>query len=139
MFVTRFHGTQRACHVGEGSGDITPCSKPECRVCGILKHGFQLKYANSGGMFGPGIYSTTASSSKNTRTLGFRLAFLPLALQKPISTQRTIMSARTDTSFSSAVSLAIGPSSSTRPSPADAARMRIITVYVVTLPQDTHG
>ncbi|KAK0721724.1 hypothetical protein B0T26DRAFT_642923, partial [Lasiosphaeria miniovina] len=62
VFMTRFHGTQRACRIGEGDGDIEPCDKPECHVCGILKNGFDLKFAKTTGMFGSGIYSTTCSS-----------------------------------------------------------------------------
>ncbi|KAK3328770.1 hypothetical protein B0H66DRAFT_539320 [Apodospora peruviana] len=62
-FVTRFHGSQRACYLGEGGGgDIDPCGKSKCHICGILKNGFDRRLAKNTGMFGPGIYSTECSS-----------------------------------------------------------------------------
>ncbi|KAK0753752.1 hypothetical protein B0T18DRAFT_424249 [Schizothecium vesticola] len=62
-FLTRFHGTQRSCQIGDGpNSDIEPCGKADCHLCSILKEGFDLKRAKTTGMFGPGIYSTTCSS-----------------------------------------------------------------------------
>ncbi|KAK3326776.1 hypothetical protein B0H66DRAFT_618030 [Apodospora peruviana] len=62
-FVTRFHGSQRACYLGEGGdGDIDPCGQSACHICGILKNGFDRRLARMTGMFGPGIYSTECSS-----------------------------------------------------------------------------
>lgn len=51
--------------MGDGpNSDIEPCGKADCHLCSILKEGFDLKYAKTSGMFGPGIYSTTCSSSE---------------------------------------------------------------------------
>eukprot|EP00930_Biecheleria_cincta_P053130 TRINITY_DN3848_c0_g3_i1.p1 TRINITY_DN3848_c0_g3~~TRINITY_DN3848_c0_g3_i1.p1 ORF type:complete len:431 (+),score=34.47 TRINITY_DN3848_c0_g3_i1:52-1344(+) len=59
----RFHGTKMKCTF---SG--SPCNDSSCGVCGIIKNGFQMKYAIKGKkpsslFFGRGLYSTSASSS----------------------------------------------------------------------------
>ncbi|KAJ5517778.1 hypothetical protein PEX1_051700 [Penicillium expansum] len=56
----RFHGTQRACMIGNGS--LQPCDNIECYLCSILKKGFSTNHANAGSMFGAGIYSSVVSS-----------------------------------------------------------------------------
>ncbi|RSM10827.1 hypothetical protein CEP52_003414 [Fusarium oligoseptatum] len=57
-----FHGTQRACHVGDPDHPLRVCNNVECHLCGILRDGFKLDRADSEGMFGPGIYTTDVSS-----------------------------------------------------------------------------
>ncbi|KAL8348870.1 hypothetical protein RB601_002205 [Gaeumannomyces tritici] len=57
-----FHGTQRSCYIGEDSNNLEPCSSSDCHVCGILRDSFKLGKAHSGGMFGPGVYSTETTS-----------------------------------------------------------------------------
>ncbi|KAI8720138.1 hypothetical protein NCS52_00458500 [Fusarium sp. LHS14.1] len=59
-----FHGTQRACHVGDPNHPLRVCNNTECRICGILRDGFKLDRASleSTGIFGPGIYTTDVSS-----------------------------------------------------------------------------
>ncbi|KAK3292360.1 uncharacterized protein B0H64DRAFT_445300 [Chaetomium fimeti] len=66
-FGTRFHGTQRACYIGENGGRLFTCDKPECYLCRVLGESFRTEYARSpnspiGPLFGPGIYSSVASS-----------------------------------------------------------------------------
>lgn len=86
--------------MGDGpNSDIEPCGKADCHLCSILKEGFDLKYAKTSGMFGPGIYSTTCSSS----TSFFRVVVgltLTKGKQRPTSTPRTTTFARTGASFS---------------------------------------
>ncbi|SCO76932.1 uncharacterized protein FRV6_01144 [Fusarium oxysporum] len=57
-----YHGTSRACHIGESGNDLKLCHDDDCGTCGILRQSFKLKYADDEGMFGPGIYSTPNSS-----------------------------------------------------------------------------
>ena len=40
-----FHGTQRACHVGDPNFALRVCNNAECRLCGILRDGFKLDRA----------------------------------------------------------------------------------------------
>jgi len=54
----RFHGTRIAC---DWNG--APCDKENCPACGIIKTGFQMKFARKGSaFFGLGIYNTSTSS-----------------------------------------------------------------------------
>ncbi|KAI8676273.1 hypothetical protein NCS56_00514700 [Fusarium sp. Ph1] len=57
-----FHGTQRACHVGDPNHPLRVCNNTECRLCGILRDGFKIDRAKLTCMFGPGIYTTDVSS-----------------------------------------------------------------------------
>ncbi|KAM0427853.1 hypothetical protein ACHAPT_007312 [Fusarium lateritium] len=41
-----FHGTQRACHVGDPNFPLKHCNNGECHVCGIMRGGFKLEYAS---------------------------------------------------------------------------------------------
>ncbi|KAJ6462084.1 hypothetical protein C8R45DRAFT_841775, partial [Mycena sanguinolenta] len=61
----RFHGTKRACYIGEDARHLSPCNRSNCNLCGILRSGFDIKKANPGSMFGSGIYSTEISSKAN--------------------------------------------------------------------------
>lgn len=49
-----FHGTQRACHVGDPNHPLRVCNNTECRLCGILRDGFKIdrasKYATAQGI-----------------------------------------------------------------------------------------
>ncbi|KAF8193784.1 hypothetical protein BJ912DRAFT_231340 [Pholiota molesta] len=56
-----FHGTQRACRIGETSTSVTACTSQECNLCNILRGSYNMERAK-GRMFGPGIYSTRVSS-----------------------------------------------------------------------------
>ncbi|KAI8951965.1 ADP-ribosylation [Xylaria longipes] len=60
-----FHGTRRACHVGDDSCNLQPCNLDECNFCHILKCSFSLSHANANGMFGAGIYTSSISSKAN--------------------------------------------------------------------------
>ncbi|EEU45273.1 uncharacterized protein NECHADRAFT_80791 [Fusarium vanettenii 77-13-4] len=61
-FKRRYHGTRRACLIGETGQVLEPCDNSECGVCGILKHSFKIPRGRGGSMFGNGVYSTTISS-----------------------------------------------------------------------------
>ncbi|KAJ4185717.1 hypothetical protein NW755_008167 [Fusarium falciforme] len=61
-FKRRYHGTRRACLVGERGHVLELCDNGECGVCGILKHSFRIPRECRGSMFGNGVYSTTVSS-----------------------------------------------------------------------------
>ncbi|KZT28143.1 ADP-ribosylation [Neolentinus lepideus HHB14362 ss-1] len=68
----RFHGTNRACCLGE-NGQTTLCDSENCSLCGILKYGFKLDLAgrnkpwgkHHGGRFGRGIYTSSTSSKSH--------------------------------------------------------------------------
>ncbi|RYP42547.1 hypothetical protein DL768_010319 [Monosporascus sp. mg162] len=78
-----FHGTRRACRVGEFGDSLTLCKDEDCRLCRILDESFRVEYSRQnpgcvmvrladsstdfgarlgGGMFGTGIYTTPTSS-----------------------------------------------------------------------------
>ncbi|KAI1192289.1 hypothetical protein F5X97DRAFT_337673 [Nemania serpens] len=57
-----FHGTQRACYVGEAGDSLSYCYNPECSLCCILRYSFDVRQASDGGMFGRGIYTSPCSS-----------------------------------------------------------------------------
>jgi len=57
-----FHGTKRACQLGDSPHRNRPCHFPECNLCHILKCTFSLGTAAASGLFGPGIYTTTRAS-----------------------------------------------------------------------------
>ncbi|KAI0440355.1 hypothetical protein F4803DRAFT_527774 [Xylaria telfairii] len=61
-YKTYFHGTQRACRIGRRGNRLEFCKKPECRLCGVLWHSFDVQYTGSTCMFGKGIYTTPSSS-----------------------------------------------------------------------------
>ncbi|KAI1192359.1 hypothetical protein F5X97DRAFT_337617 [Nemania serpens] len=78
-FEVYFHGTQRACNIGRWGTSLRYCKKPECRLCSILWHSFDVKF--SGCMFGAGIYTTPCSSkadiyARNHHLLSSRHAML---------------------------------------------------------------
>ncbi|KAH6622564.1 hypothetical protein F5144DRAFT_550240 [Chaetomium tenue] len=77
-FGTRFHGTQRACRIGEWDGELLKCGNPECYLCRVLGESFRTDYARSpnaqfGPLFGPGIYSSTASSKADCYARNHRI------------------------------------------------------------------
>ncbi|KZT28139.1 hypothetical protein NEOLEDRAFT_1059572, partial [Neolentinus lepideus HHB14362 ss-1] len=67
----RFHGTKRACSLGDG-GSTALCSFKECSLCGIIKTSFKVSVAGLSnpwhrkpGRFGRGIYTSATSSKAN--------------------------------------------------------------------------
>ncbi|KAI1171846.1 hypothetical protein F4777DRAFT_593377 [Nemania sp. FL0916] len=62
-YVKGYHGTRRACHVGESGKSLIYCDNSECNLCCILRHSFDVKHATDKGMFGRGIYATPCSSN----------------------------------------------------------------------------
>lgn len=62
----RWHGTLRACRLGDVDRERVCCSIPYCSLCGIIKSSFQIVHSTrrfNYGRFGKGIY-TSATSSK---------------------------------------------------------------------------
>jgi len=57
-----FHGTKRACRIGESPTEVTSCTRDDCNLCKILRGSYNMERAKGARMFGPGIYSTLASS-----------------------------------------------------------------------------
>ncbi|KAI9570622.1 ADP-ribosylation [Boletus coccyginus] len=60
-----FHGTNRACLLGESSGSVLLCSLEQCYMCSIVRSSFDVSRCgskNSFKRFGHGIYTTTCSS-----------------------------------------------------------------------------
>ncbi|KAG8834895.1 hypothetical protein FRC17_006442 [Serendipita sp. 399] len=73
----RWHGTSRACQIGE-LGITKPCINSECGVCGIIKTSFDLKCygkATKWGRFGKGIYTTDISSKSDDYVLNQHKSF----------------------------------------------------------------
>lgn len=66
----RFHGTKRACALGD-NGHKKLCDRQDCSLCGIIRTSFKIEFSGankpwkglSTGRFGRGIY-TSATSSK---------------------------------------------------------------------------
>ncbi|KAF9243538.1 ADP-ribosylation [Melanogaster broomeanus] len=62
-----FHGTNRACLLGESSGNVVLCSLKQCYLCSILRGSFDVSKCgkcskNAFKRFGHGIYTTSCAS-----------------------------------------------------------------------------
>lgn len=60
-----FHGTNRACLLGESSRNVLLCGLKECYLCSILRSSFDVKKCgtkNAFKRFGHGIYTSACSS-----------------------------------------------------------------------------
>ncbi|OCH85006.1 ADP-ribosylation [Obba rivulosa] len=57
-----FHGTRRACHIGDDNNNLYPCNNPDCFFCSIMKCSFSLAHVGAHEMFGKGIYTSSVSS-----------------------------------------------------------------------------
>ena len=65
--LRRFHGTTLACHLHSTS---SPCFSPHCRMCGIIREGFDLSLVGTGSKgnfsrFGSGAYFSSISSKSD--------------------------------------------------------------------------
>ncbi|EFX00824.1 hypothetical protein CMQ_1905 [Grosmannia clavigera kw1407] len=111
-----FHGTRRSCSIGDYG--VQPCHNSDCNLCSILRDSFKLSRADSAGMFGPGIYTTPISSSKQDEPQDClyrnqNWTGTDLKLQKPISMPKITIFAPWSTPCFSAESCAAGHSHST--------------------------
>jgi len=64
----RFHGTIRACRLGDTPLDGAICREEACNMCRIIESSFQLARAGERtnfGRFGEGIYTSATSSKAN--------------------------------------------------------------------------
>jgi len=64
----RFHGTIRACRLGDTSTDGVLCRLSTCNMCSIIRSSFQLALVGKRtnfGRFGAGIYTSATSSKAN--------------------------------------------------------------------------
>ncbi|KAI0760392.1 hypothetical protein C8Q74DRAFT_1319480 [Fomes fomentarius] len=57
-----FHGTQRACTIGEDASHTTTCNNRDCHLCSIIRCSFQLKYIGENNLLGKGFYTSVVSS-----------------------------------------------------------------------------
>lgn len=60
-----FHGTDRACSLGEDPASTNLCMLPECHLCCIVRNSFDISKCgqkNKFRRFGTGIYATSVSS-----------------------------------------------------------------------------
>ncbi|KAF8134894.1 ADP-ribosylation [Boletus edulis] len=63
-----FHGTNRACLLGESSGSVLLCDLKECYLCSIVRSSFDVNKCgakNSFKRFGHGIYTSSCSSKSD--------------------------------------------------------------------------
>lgn len=82
----RWHGTTRACRIGDDPANSGFCSTQGCSMCGILQNSFMLAKAGKAGpssyqRFGQGIYSSATSSKaydyiNNSGNSPYRAMFL---------------------------------------------------------------
>lgn len=66
-----FHGTNRACLLGEIGNNVVLCSLQDCSLCSILRTSFDVKRCGSKNAFkrfGHGIYTTSCSSKADDYT-----------------------------------------------------------------------
>jgi len=69
----RFHGTIRACCLGDTPLDGALCLDSNCNMCRIIESSFQLAWVGQRtnfGRFGAGIYTSATSSKANDYSLG---------------------------------------------------------------------
>ncbi|KAI9465774.1 hypothetical protein BJY52DRAFT_1143683 [Lactarius psammicola] len=69
----RFHGTIRACRLGDTSTDGALCRLSNCNMCSIIRSSFQLALVGKRtnfGRFGAGIYTSATSSKANDYCAG---------------------------------------------------------------------
>ncbi|KAK3946354.1 hypothetical protein QBC46DRAFT_369562 [Diplogelasinospora grovesii] len=67
-----FHGTKRACNIGDLGYDLELCNDNGCHLCGILRNSFDIEHAGTEGrqpMFGHGIYTSSVSSKADIYTM----------------------------------------------------------------------
>jgi len=57
-----YHGTKRACLIGEDSSQVDPCYSSNCAVCSILRCAFDPKSAGANNRYGRGSYFSPVSS-----------------------------------------------------------------------------
>ncbi|KAK7682517.1 hypothetical protein QCA50_014317 [Cerrena zonata] len=60
-----FHGTNRACLLGETPENVMPCKLPQCSLCFIIRESFDVRRCgnkNKFARFGKGIYTSACSS-----------------------------------------------------------------------------
>ncbi|KAH9830118.1 ADP-ribosylation [Rhodofomes roseus] len=63
-----WHGTIRACRIGDNSSMGNVCNRPSCSVCGIIRTSFSIARVGQHhkfSQFGKGIYTTGTSSKAN--------------------------------------------------------------------------
>ncbi|KAN0124651.1 hypothetical protein V8E53_015719 [Lactarius tabidus] len=69
----RFHGTIRACRLGDTSNDGALCSLSTCNICSIIRSFYKIAYVGirtNFGRFGNGIYTSATSSKANDYSAG---------------------------------------------------------------------
>ncbi|KAJ7768117.1 hypothetical protein DFH07DRAFT_736421, partial [Mycena maculata] len=76
-----WHATLRRCKLGDDGRGLQLCTDAKCSLCKIISTGFQKRFSLSSGMFGQGLYATTASSkaagySRNSQASKYKAVLL---------------------------------------------------------------
>ncbi|KAI0748872.1 hypothetical protein C8Q74DRAFT_1169643, partial [Fomes fomentarius] len=61
-----FHGTTRACNVGENANETILCTKANCALCSIMRTSFQMKFVSAWGNYGKGFYTAPDPAKAST-------------------------------------------------------------------------
>ncbi|KAI0808416.1 hypothetical protein C8Q74DRAFT_1190386, partial [Fomes fomentarius] len=61
-----FHGTTRACNVGENANETSPCFKKTCALCSIMRTSFNMQFVNFRGNYGKGLYTAPDPAKAST-------------------------------------------------------------------------
>jgi len=83
----RWHGTIRACNLGDSEFNRTICNKQGCSLCGIIGSSFQIVQAGvrtNFGRFGAGIYTSATSSKANDYVLERKSSYKSMLLNNVV-------------------------------------------------------
>jgi len=61
----RWHGTARACTLGDDPKNVKLCGQATCALCSILRTSYKLSFVGTSNMFGRGIYASSTSSKSD--------------------------------------------------------------------------
>ncbi|VDC06376.1 unnamed protein product [Peniophora sp. CBMAI 1063] len=64
-----WHATQRLCNLGDDGQYLQLCKDMRCSLCRIIDTNYRKEYSRTTGLFGLGIYTTTASSKADRYSL----------------------------------------------------------------------
>lgn len=71
--IHSWHGTVRACKIGDDGASLNPCSSQECSLCMIIRKSYDVSRSRTRhkwGRFGAGIYTSSTSSKAYHYTAG---------------------------------------------------------------------
>ncbi|GJE95777.1 PARP catalytic domain-containing protein [Phanerochaete sordida] len=82
--IHSWHGTVRACNIGDNGDRLSPCKSEECSLCKVIRKSYDISLSctrHKWGRFGQGIYTSSTSSKAyhyTADTAGSRYAALLL-------------------------------------------------------------